>query len=96
MSGCILKEDTEGITLRVRVQPGASRDEIVGPIEGALRIRITSPPVEGAANKACIRFLAKKLHVAKSRISILKGEQSRDKVLFFQGLCATDLQGILL
>ena len=95
MPDCILKEDAEGITLRVRIQPGASRDQIVGVVEGALRLRITAPPVEGAANKQCIKFLAKKLHIAKSKIALLKGEHARKKVLRMSGVSTADLKKLL-
>ncbi|PIV84434.1 MAG: YggU family protein [Nitrospirae bacterium CG17_big_fil_post_rev_8_21_14_2_50_50_9] len=88
----ISKEDERGVTLKVRVQPGASRDEIIGVVEGALRIRLTSPPVEGAANKRCIRFLSKKLRIAQSRISILRGERSREKILRVQGLTSGEVR----
>ncbi len=92
---CILKEDADGFTIRVRVQPGASRNEIVGVVDGALRIRLTAPPVEGAANKECIRFLSKKLHIAKSKISIVRGERVRDKVLRVEGISSEDLRKTL-
>ncbi len=92
---CILKEDAKGFTLRVRVQPGASRNEIIGIREGALCVRLTSPPVEGAANKECIRFLSKKLHIAKSKISIVRGEHARDKVLRVEGAKSEDLRKTL-
>ncbi len=95
MPDCILKEDSEGITLRVRIQPGASRDQIVGVVEGALRLRITAPPVEGAANKQCIKFLAKKLHIAKSKITLLKGEHAREKILRMSGVSTADLKKLL-
>ncbi len=92
MLDCVLKEDPEGVTLRVRIQPGASRDQIVGVTEGALRLRITAPPVEGAANRQCIKFLAKKLHIAKSKISLLKGEHARVKVLRITGISCDGLK----
>lgn len=95
MPHCILKEDPEGITLRIRVQPGASRDRIVGVVEGALRLRITSPPVEGAANRQCVKFLAKKLHIAKSKITLLKGEHAREKIFRMGGVSAADLKKLL-
>ncbi len=95
MSGCIMKEDARGVSLRVRIQPGASRDEIMGEAEGVLRIRLTARPVEGAANRQCIKFLAKRLHIAKSRITILRGEHAREKVLYLEGIRRDDLRGVL-
>jgi len=96
MSEWILKEESDGVTFKVRVQPNASRNEIVGVVEGALRVRLTAPPVEGAANKECIRFLSKKLHLAKSRITLVKGERSRDKVFRVEQLGKKELQKELL
>ena len=68
-----------GATFRVRVQPGASKNEIVGVQEDALKIRINAPPVKGQANKALISFLAEKLGVKKSEIEIVSGHTSRIK-----------------
>lgn len=84
-------ESAGGITLQVRVQPNAPRDEVSGVFDGRLRIRLTSPPVEGAANKACIRFLSKRLGIAKTRISILSGEHNRNKVIGIRGVKAEGL-----
>ena len=84
-------KEPEGVTLHVRVVPRASRDRIEA-VEGTrLRVRLAAPPVEGKANKACIRLLARRLGVAASRIRILRGERSRDKVLFVQGIGPADL-----
>jgi uncharacterized protein (TIGR00251 family) len=72
----------ENLILHVRVQPRASRDEIVGPHgDDALKIRITAPPVEGKANTHLIRFLAKAFGVSRSQIRLLGGDSSRIKQL---------------
>jgi len=76
----ITKTNT-GATFRVRVQPGASKNEIVGVQQDALRVRISAPPVEGKANKALIGFLAKELGVKKSQIEIVSGHTSRVKTI---------------
>ncbi len=68
-----------GVTLRVRVQPGASKNEIVGVQEDALKIRINAPPVKAKANRALIDFLAEKLEVRKSEIEIISGHTSKIK-----------------
>ena len=68
-----------GATFRVRVQPGASKNEIVGVQEDALKIRINAPPVKGKANKALIDFLAEKLGVKKSEVEIISGHTSKIK-----------------
>lgn len=74
-----------GATFRVRVQPGASKNEIVGVQEDALKIRISAPPVEGKANKALIQFLAKQLAVKRSQVEILNGHTSRSKTIHVVG-----------
>jgi len=72
--------------LEVHVTPNASRNDIAGWMDdGKLRIRIQSPPVDGAANKGLIRFISKLTGVSKSKIRILRGETSRDKLLEIDG-----------
>ena len=61
----------DGIVLQVQVIPRAKRSEIVGVLDGALKVKLAAPPVEGAANKALVRFLAKTLSVRPSQIQIL-------------------------
>ncbi len=73
--------DNQDLELNVRVQPKASRNEIVGLREEALKIRITAPPVDGKANDCLIRFLAKQFGVPRSRITLLSGEKGRSKRL---------------
>ncbi len=65
----------------VRVQPRASTNEIVGWRGGALVIRLTAPPVEGAANAACLRLLADLLGVSRARLSIIRGTKARQKLI---------------
>ena len=77
----VSETDSGSVTLRVLVQPRASRDEVAGVHGDYLKIRLTSPPVEGAANKNLIRFLSKKLKVPASRIEITKGHRARQKVI---------------
>jgi len=67
--------------LNVRVQPKASRDEIVGILGSDLKVRITAPPVAGKANAHLIRFLAKIFGVPRTRISLISGEKGRSKQL---------------
>ncbi len=71
-----------GAALAIRVTPRASRDEIAEVMpDGSIRVRLTAPPVEGKANKALIKFLAKVLGVAPSRLEIIAGETGRDKLI---------------
>ena len=78
--------------ISVKVKPRASRDIVEGWKEGALVVRLTSPPVDGAANSSLIRLLAKKTGVARSRIRIVFGEKGRSKILEFDGIDLEDLR----
>ncbi|MFQ5644040.1 MAG: DUF167 family protein [Thiogranum sp.] len=69
----------ELLILDIRVQPGASRDEITGPVGDRLKIRLTTPPVDGKANKHLLAFLAKQCGVGKSRVELLSGAGARNK-----------------
>ena len=72
--------------LAVRIVPNASRDMFAGRTDdGAYRIKVQSPPVEGAANRALVRFLAVSFGVGKSHIRILKGETARHKIIEIDG-----------
>jgi uncharacterized protein (TIGR00251 family) len=75
-----------GAAFPVRVVPRASKNEISGRHGGAVKIRLTAPPVEGAANVALIEFLAEVLDVRKNQIEILSGHTSRDKIVCVVGL----------
>ncbi len=75
-----------GVLVPVRLQPRAARNELGGERGGALSVRLTAPPIEGEANRACVRFLAEVLGVAPRRVSIVSGHRSRDKLLRVEGL----------
>jgi len=81
-----LRADGKDTLLRVRVQPRASREDIVGLAEGRLRVALTAPPVEGAANDALRRFMAARLGVARGRVTLESGEKSREKTLRVVGM----------
>ena len=81
-----LRETEEGVVLKISVQPKASRQELSGIREGVLRLRLTAPPVEGAANEACRIFLAELFQISKSRVQIIRGHQSRQKWIQIQGM----------
>ena len=72
--------------INLRVQPGARRNEVVGLVEGVLRVRVTSPAQRGKANRALVELLADKLEVPRGRIHVLRGHASRDKVIAVEGL----------
>ncbi len=69
------------VTFRVRVAPRASRVRCLGEHDGALKIALTAPPVDGAANAALVTFLAKALGVPKTAIAIVRGERAKSKGL---------------
>lgn len=75
-----------GVQLRVRVQPRAAKTGIVGEHGGALRIRVAAPPVDGAANEALVRFLADRLGVSRSAVSITGGASGRSKLVRIGGI----------
>ena len=79
------QEKDGSISFKVQVVPRASRSEIVGEHDGALRVRIAAPPVDGAANEELIRTLARALGVARSAVEIIGGQTSRTKQLRVTG-----------
>lgn len=83
-----------GVRFDVRVQPRASRNEIVGEHEGALRVRLTAPPVNDAANEALVDLLAKLLHVAKRDVRIVAGATSRRKVVEVDNVAPDQLRAL--
>jgi uncharacterized protein len=82
------------LTLQVKVVPRASRSEILSGEEGMLRLRITSPPVDGAANEEIVRFFSRLFGVSKSEVEIVSGQTSRSKRIRISGVDA-DAIGIL-
>jgi uncharacterized protein (TIGR00251 family) len=79
-------ESNGKVRFSVRVQPRASRSEVVGIYGDALRIRLAAPPVDGAANAELVDFLAKIFAVARRSIKILAGESSRSKIVEVEGI----------
>ncbi len=90
-----LVERNGAVALRVRVQPRASREEIVGVREGALVVRLTAPPVEGAANRALSRLLGKRLGVPPSAVVIAAGTTNRSKLVLVSGLTTSQTRARL-
>ena len=83
-----INEKEGSVTLRVRVQPRASRTELVGEHAGSIKVKINAPPVDGKANQECRRFLAKVLGVSAGSVEIIAGESSRDKVIRVRNISA--------
>jgi len=82
----------ESCTIKVRVQPKSSRNQVGGFQDGTLRVRVTAAPTEGQANAAVIALLAKTLGVSKSRLEIIRGYSSRDKVVSVDTLTEQEVQ----
>lgn len=76
----------ERVILKIHVQPKSSKNEIVGYYHDTLRIKVTAPPVDGQANRACIRYLAGFFELKRSQLSIVKGYTSRVKLLEIKGI----------
>ncbi len=81
-----LQPAADGVVVSLHVQPRASRNEIVGERGGLLKVRLTSPPVEGAANRLCCEYIAKLCHLPKRDVTVHSGEKSRQKRLLIRGL----------
>jgi len=92
MSELRIREHDGGVTFEVRVAPRASRNRIVGVRDGVLKIALMAPPVDGAANEALKKLLAKALGVAKSEIEIVRGDRARLKAIRIRGVRAEDLR----
>ena len=75
----------------MRVKPNAARNEVVGINDGVLQVKIAAPPIKGEANKELIAFLSDVLGVSKSRLNMLKGQASRNKVIAVAGLSQEDI-----
>ena len=81
-----VRETGEGLEVRIHVQPRARRCEISGIFNGALKIKVTAPPVDDAANRGIIEFFSSLLGIPKSGLHILAGSKSRDKILQVRGI----------
>ena len=79
-------ERAEGVVLAILVQPRASKNQLCGVQGEELKVRLTSPPVDGAANKLCRDFFAKLLRCSKSNVSLISGHKSRHKRLLIEDL----------
>lgn len=83
-----LRDTESGLTLRVRVQPRASREGLGGERDGALVVRITAAPVAGAANESLLRLLGRALHVPPTAVRIVRGGSGRSKLVAVSGITA--------
>lgn len=83
-----LSVQKDGLILAIKLQPRASKNEIGEPLGNELRIRVTAPPVDSAANEALVRLLAERLNCPRSRVELLRGQTSRHKVIKLHGMSA--------
>ena len=72
--------------IEVRLRPRGHADELLGLVDGVLQAKVSAPPVDGKANLALCRLVAKRAGVAPSRVSVIRGEKSRQKVLLVEGI----------
>jgi uncharacterized protein (TIGR00251 family) len=86
-----------GTAFMVRVVPKSSRNEVVEFMDdGTVRIHLTAPPVEGKANRLLIEFLSELFQVKPSRVSIVAGEKSKNKIVSIDGLSPSEVEQILI
>jgi hypothetical protein len=90
-----VREKQNGLEVPLHVQVRARRNEIAGLHDGALKLRISAPRVDDAANRAIIAFFASLLGIPKSKLQIVSGQKSRDKVLRIEGITLDDLRSHL-
>jgi uncharacterized protein (TIGR00251 family) len=86
-----LRVQPDGLLLSVKLQPRASANEIGEALGNELRIKVTAPPVDAAANEALIKLLALQLHCPRNRVDIVRGHTSRHKTVKLYGLAAEDV-----
>jgi len=90
-----LRQRGEAVAFRVRVVPRASRNKIAGIQGGVVRIQLTAPPVDGAANEALVAFLSSVLRVPKRDVEIVSGQTAREKVVSVSGLSPEEVEARL-
>lgn len=88
-------ERSEGVEIRIHIQPRASKTEVVGLHGEALKIRIAAPPVDGQANAELYRFLARQFGVPQQSVQVISGASSRQKRVFIKGRTLTEMETYL-
>jgi uncharacterized protein (TIGR00251 family) len=86
-----LREQADGVILSIKLQPRASRNVIGEPLGEELKIKVTAPPVDSAANEALIKLLAEKLDCPRSKVELIRGQTARHKTLRIHGLTASQV-----
>ena len=90
-----LRNHTDGVYLAVKLQPRAAQTQIAEAVGSELKIKVTAPPVDAAANDALLRLLADRLGCPRGSVQIVQGHKSRHKVIFLRGLEASKVEELL-
>ena len=91
-----LREHPDGVLLSVKLQPRASKNEIGEPLGNELKIKVTAPPVDAAANHALIELLVEKLDCPRGRVELIRGQTSRHKIIKLHGFTPEEVLKNLL
>jgi len=86
-----LRETAGGALLSVKLQPRASKNEIGAPLGDELKIKVTAPPVDAAANESLVKFLAEKLDCPRGKVELIRGHTSRHKSVMLHGFKPKDV-----
>lgn len=89
------KAEEASVTLSIRIQPRASKNEIMKMDDGRLKIRLTAPPVDGAANEALMKFLAERFDISRSQVEIASGHTGREKIIRISGITDEEVNRLL-
>jgi hypothetical protein len=87
----IKKRNRNSLVIKIKVEPRSSKSEIVGPYGDGIKVKLTSPPVDGKANKELIELLSKELKIPRKNIEIISGQSSKNKVVKISGLSKIEL-----
>ena len=90
-----LRSQPDGVLLSIKLQPRASIDDIGEPLGNELRIKVTAPPVDSAANEALLRLLAERLDCPRNRVQLVRGQTSRHKIIKIYGVSTEEVLGKL-
>jgi len=87
-----IHKSDQGVSFAVKIHPRAKKNAIIGELGDAVKVSLTTPPLDGRANDACIEFFARLLNVPRSSVTIASGHTSRNKVIRVLGLSAEELR----
>lgn len=90
-----LEDTRDGVRITLHIQPRATRTELAGVFGDAVKVRLRSPPVDGAANEELVHFLAEKLGVSRNRVELVAGHSGRRKTIRIEGVSADDAAKLL-